>query len=381
VDIAAEPNSYVRPSPVHAGQLIASELTETDVASGVERSAEYLLFTGRAGEVVTAQVRSDIPSLEVLIRSWRSRTGKALAEGPARDAPVRLVLPKDDEYVIVVHSKGPQRFGKYLMSIGSADGAPAFDAPKLAPVQVAQVAAPVSPPSPRPGPAAPNATPAKPASPRAAPSLPAIPGVINIHAGQALARPAGNPASRVETFQFLAAAGTKLFVNAKGAGPLLVTLYTPEGDRMLDAEGAASASLEAIAPVDGLYFMSVSRKSATTPYKLSLAAVEARFLDADFIERVGYEVPEGNGASHWSCWIEPGVKSLSHASSGRLITHTYLGDGRGRSEWTSNGQAQASTWTRRVDGDEIVVANADGTTSRYAPFTGPRGAYRGYLCH
>ena len=167
VDIAAQPNSFVQPAPVHAGQLIASELSDIDVASGVDRSAEYLVFTGRAGQVVTAQVRSDVPSLQVHIRSRRSRTGKALVEGPAREAPVRLVLPKDDEYVIVVHSQGARRHGKYLLSIGDGMTAPPFDAPKPAPVQVAQ------------------------AAPAALPPLPAMPGVTNLRVGQTLTRPAG----------------------------------------------------------------------------------------------------------------------------------------------------------------------------------------------
>jgi len=150
------------PIPTRPGELIASELSEIDAASGVERSAEWFVFTGRAGEVITAQVRSDIPTLEVLIRSNRGYTSKVLVEGPAKDAALRLVLPRDDTYAMAVQSKGPQRFGKYLLSLGLGDNAPPFEPPKPAPVQVAQA----------PAPAPPVAPPAPPAPPVARPTTP-----------------------------------------------------------------------------------------------------------------------------------------------------------------------------------------------------------------
>lgn len=147
--------------PTRPGELIASELSAVDAASGVERSAEWFVFTGRAGEVIAAQVRSDIPTLQVSLRSIRSPL-KALAEGPAKDAPLRLVLPKDDTYVMVVHSVGPQRFGKYLLSLGVGDAAPPFDPPPAAPVQVAEAPAPASPVAPNTPSAPPIAIPTTP---------------------------------------------------------------------------------------------------------------------------------------------------------------------------------------------------------------------------
>lgn len=359
------------PIPTRPGELIASELSEIDVASGVERSAEWFVFTGRAGEVITAEVRSDIPSLQVFIRSNRGYTGKALAEGPAKDAPLRLVLPRDDTYVIAVHSRGPQRFGKYLLSLGDGDSAPPFEPPKPAPVQVAQ--------APRPPAPAPKA------APLVAPELPTIPGVVNIRAGQTLARPAGKPDAAVESFQFIAGAGAKLQATVTGAGPLTVRLYTPEGVEMLAVDGVDTAKLEAFLPLDALYFLSVARSDPAKPYKLALAAEEASLLDADFMHRVGYDWLDDKGTSLGaSCWIEPGVRA--RVASGRyLFTSTRLGGGRIRVEWTNDGQPYGLTRETRVEGDELVrttlFEGGTPTITRYTPFsTDHLGGYRGYLC-
>ncbi|HWU15382.1 MAG TPA: hypothetical protein VN157_15390 [Caulobacter sp.] len=168
VDPTRSSNYIPTAIPTRPGELISSELSVIDAASGVERSAEWFVFTGRAGEVITAQVRSDIPTLEVSFRSTRKPL-KVLVEGPATDAPLRLVLPKDDAYVIVVHSVGPQRFGKYLLSLGVGDTAPLFDPPPR--VEIAKATAPAAPVAPitpsTPAPAARSTTPTPFESPKA----------------------------------------------------------------------------------------------------------------------------------------------------------------------------------------------------------------------
>jgi len=363
------------PIPTRPGELIASELSEVDAASGVERSAEWFVFTGRAGEVITAQVRSDIPTLEVLIRSNRGYTSQVLVEGPAKDAALRLVLPRDDTYAMAVHSKGPQRFGKYLLSLGLGDNAPPFEPPKPAPVQVAQ--APQAP--------APASAPAPNAAPLVAPGLPTIPGVVNIRTGQTLARPAGKPDAGVETFQFIAGAGAKVQATATGAGPLTIRLYTPEGVEMLAADGVDTAKLEAFLPLDALYFLSVARSDPAKPYKLALAAEEASLFDADFMHGIGYDRLDGQGVSLGaSCWLQPGLRWRG-PDSGYLVTYTRLGGDRGRADFAAFGNPVSYTWDTRMEGEELVrtalLANGAPSIARYRAFsTKGLGVYRGYLC-
>jgi hypothetical protein len=347
------------------GELIASELSAVDAASGVERSAEWFVFTGRAGEVITAQVRSDIPTLQVSFRSIRSPL-KALAEGPAKDAPLRLVPPEDDTYVMVAHSVGPQRFGKYLLSLGLGDAAPPFEPPKPAPVQVAEAPAPAS----------------KPAAPLAEPALPAIPGVARIRAGQTLARPAGKAGAGVETFMFLAGAGDRLRAVVIGTGPIDIRFFTPEGDEMLAVDGESVLDLKAFAPIDGLYFLSVARKDATKPYELALTAKDADLFTASFAESVGYEILDANGAvDHVSCWVEPGRKLRLRDAQGLDTLYAHFGGGAGRLETVRDGRAVAMSWKTRVEGVEMVrTYDGSGQTVRYTPFATRRGAYRKYLC-
>lgn len=368
VDIAAQSNNFVRPSPVHAGQLVVSELTASDLASGVERSAEYMVFAGRAGQVVTAQVRSDIPSLQVHIRSWRSPTGKALVEGPAREAPVRLVLPKDDEYVIVVQSQGPQRFGKYLLSIGDGVTAPPFDPPKPAAVLVAG-AAPA--PKPAPKPAAP---------PTALPPLPVMPGVTNVRVGQTLARPAGKVGTGVEVFAFIGESGSILQASAVGAGRYGLTLHTPEGAAMLTATGQGSARADAVLPKDGVYLIAVAREDAAKPYKLTLAAESPDAFLWAFREFAGYEALGANGApAYWTCWVVPGSVMQYHLPNGSTQRLTVNRGGAGRWELPPNG---GYNFTTRIEGSTFVRTSEAGKAQTWS-FDGPHqphGAYRGYLC-
>lgn len=359
-----------KPVPVRPGELVAGEISPVDIISGVERSGDVLLVQGRAGETITLQVRSDIPSLLVAVRMTRSTLSlKPLLEGPARDAPIRFVVPKDDTYQIVVHTVGPNRYGKYLLAIGTDQGAPPFDPPKPAPVQVAQAA---------PEPAAPP----KPAAPLVPPPLPKIPGVTVLAAGKDLARPAGKPGAGPEMFEFLAAAGSELFATVTGAGPITVRLYTIDGAEILAASGTAIVRLDAIAPRDDLYFLSVARRDPAKPYRLKLAEKEVDVLTALARYPVGYEELGDRGqVARTSCWLEPGVSMRRTYPDGRVAQVTYLGAGRSRAVTEVPGKPNTTVeWTNRLDGEVVVQTFASGQSTRFRPFGARVGAYRGYLC-
>jgi len=123
----AQRSSFRQPIAVQTGKLITGEISESDYVAGPAWNADVFTITGRAGEVVSLQLQSEIPTLEVHIHSAKSHTGRAITEGPARAAPILFVVPKDGAYFIAVHAKGPQRLGKYQLSIGSSAAAPPFE--------------------------------------------------------------------------------------------------------------------------------------------------------------------------------------------------------------------------------------------------------------
>lgn len=368
-----------KPVPVHPGELVAGEISPIDVISGVERSGDVLVIQGRAGEVITAQVRSDIPSLLVAFRPARSTMGLSpLAEGAARDAPVRFVVPKDDTYQIFVHTHGPGRYGKYLLSIGSDQGAPPFDPPKPAPapVQVAEA----SKPPPAPAAAAPQpASPPEPAPPATLPKLTPPPGVLAAEIGKPIARPAGKPGTKVDLYAFIGAAGSVLEANAAGAGGYGLTIYTPEGDEMLTQTGVGEAKLAVVLPQDAAYILAVARQDATKPYKLSLVAQQPDIFQWAFREWAGYEVYGRDGkVAGRSCWVAPGQTLRLLFPNGGQADFTLLAGGSGRAELKSG----TTTFTTRLEGARFTRTFANGTSEQWTLDDPPPrlGAYHGYLC-
>ncbi len=358
---AARKTSYEAAISTRGGETIASELSDSDGSPFPGWRAEHFIFSGRAGETVEAQVQTEIPGLVVVFLENKRRE---IARGPAKDAPLKIVLPRDGTYFIVVGAKGPQRNGKYLLSLRTGEAPAPAEPPKPAPVAVA--ATQPQAPTPR-------------SAPLSVPELPAIPGVVNIRTGETLARPAGKPGAAIETFQFIAGTGAKLQATATGFGPLTVRLYTPEGALMLAADGVGTAKLEAFLPLDALYFLSVARSDPAKPYKLALAAEEATLLDADFLHRVGYDRLDEQGRSQGAyCWVEPGVRSRL-LTSNFLMTLTRLGGGRGRADFVAEGKPLSYTWETRIEGEELVQMTS--VARRYTPFSmDGLGPYRGYFC-
>lgn len=117
--------SFEKPIPIRPGELIASDISDTDFRIGPQWHSEQFIFTGRGGETVALRARTNIPDFEVLFRE-KGYNGKVLSRGSAKEAPVTAMLPKDGTYFIVVAAKGPARIGKYLLSFGSGESLPAF---------------------------------------------------------------------------------------------------------------------------------------------------------------------------------------------------------------------------------------------------------------
>lgn len=379
VDVDPTQWTLNKPVFVRPGELVAGEISPVDVISGVERSGDVLTIQARAGETITAQVRSDIPSLLVAVRPARSTLRLSpLVEGPARDAPIRFVAPKDDTYQIYVHTQGPNRYGKYLLSIGTDQGAPPLDPPKPAPpIQVAEAAKPApAPVTPAPKPA--NSP--KPAAPTTMPKLAPPPGVMAAEIGKPIARPAGKPGMKVDIYAFIGEAGAVVEASAVGAGGYGVTLYTPEGAEMLTQTGRGAAKLSAVLPQDAIYILAVSRQDAAKPYKLSLTAQAPDIFQWAFREGVGYEITDDTGKLlRRSCWLAPGQTLRVMYANGSTSDVTLQAGGAGRVE-TKGGSV---TFTTRFEGGRFTRTFAQGNPDSWSIDRPPPrlGAFRGYLCN
>lgn len=219
--------------------------------------------------------------------------------------------------------------------------------------------------------------------PLAPPPLPKIPGVINARTGQTISRPAAaKPGAATEMYQFLLAGGSDLQVTLAGAGPLALRLYTSGGEEILSAIGDAILRLDAIAPLDDLYFLSVSRVDGTKSYRLNLVEKPVDSLTAISRWGVGYETLGDKGQPvSASCWLQPGVKLRRNYPAGQVAVITLMADGRARSESSAPGKPdRVVEWTTTLDGETAIQTFATGRTNRFDAFAANFGAYRGYLC-
>lgn len=198
-----------RPFPVASGQLIVGEISSGDVSAGPNWSGDLLMLHVLAGQVVTFQLKSTIPGVEVNVQSAKSLIPRPVVRGPANAAPIRFAAPKEGDYKIFVYATGPERFGKYLLSIGSEQGAPSFDSPIAATAKPSPSPAAPSPPA-----ASPKPTPAP------APAAPTVAEAPRI----------ATPVSAVDrtTFERLVERSGQSFVGANGS----LDVYT-EGDALV----------------------------------------------------------------------------------------------------------------------------------------------------
>lgn len=355
------------PLPQQPGVTIASEITDADRSAGAWR-AEHFLFTGEAGEVLTLRVKSDIPELLVMVLQ-RSESGKyaMLFRGPARSAPAQVVLKKDGTHLLIVGAMGAQGSGRYEIDFQSSA------VPSSPPAQAA--AAPKPPIT--------EAGAPKTAAPAVAqPTLFMPPGVLLAQVGQSMERPAGEAGAAVELFAFMGEAGSVLraTAGAPGAGGHAITLYTPEGEEMLMADGVDQAKLTAVLPKDGIYLLAVGRQTAGRAYKLTLDAEAPDPFLWSFRRNVGYDVLDRAGGSllYSTCWTEPGVTwRMNHAGGGGTMSVQRGGAGQ-----TEIRGLPARAFTTRFADGVFVRTYADGAPPETwtMDLPQPTGAYRGYLC-
>ncbi|WP_296595526.1 hypothetical protein [Phenylobacterium sp.] len=357
--------SFNNPTPVKPGQLIASDLANGAFNGLPGWRFEQFVLTGVAGQTVTLQLQTDIPDLEVGIRAG-AKGQKMVVQGPARDAPLRYVLPTDGPYYIALFTRKPQKVGSYLLSIGDGTSAPSFAPPPPAAVQIAQA---LPPPQPAPGPAEAPA-------PAVLPKLELPDGITVMDFGQTLSRPAG---AKTELYGVIGEAGAVLTAAVTGTGVLGVTIFTPEGAEMLTSGGQGAATLKAVLPKDAVYIFAVTRIDPSRPYRLSLSAESPNLVQWGQRRDAGYEVMDARGALVlWTCWVEPGVSLQYLYADGANLVETLNSAGSGSIER----QGSKETFTTRRDGETLVRTMSSGREVRESLASPPPklGAYRGYRC-
>lgn len=214
----------------------------------------------------------------------------------------------------------------------------------------------------------------------AEPALPATPGVFDLHPGTPVVRRAGGAEGPVvEVFQFVAGVGARATLDVSGPGPVVLTVYTPEGAQMLVLQGQGSASIALVAPRDGIYYASVARRDAATAYVVELAVAQPAFYDAVFADDVGYMIHNRGLDYGYSCWMDNGKTRRTYVFD-NVVDLVYAGNGAGREVWHSAGGYPPRTFTLHMEGNEVVRQYSDGLDLRYVPFAAERGAYHGYYC-
>ncbi len=131
---AGEPPAGVeieRPSPAEAialGTEIAGRLEGRDGRRGADRYADHYRFTGRRGERVRIEMRSNKFDTHLTLRhpdGTEDVSDDAEFDGArSTDSRIDVVLPEDGEYVIVASSFAPRAAGQYQFTLARSPGLP-----------------------------------------------------------------------------------------------------------------------------------------------------------------------------------------------------------------------------------------------------------------
>jgi hypothetical protein len=262
----ARATNFSKPIPVRPGELIRSDISNDDFNVYFDWNAEHFLFTGRAGEIITARVKTDIRDMEVVIKE-KGKSGTVLARGTGKDAPLRAVLPKDGSYFMIVGAKGKDRIGRYELALAS--GAVAASFPEESKAVATDATLPPTVP-----PAAVTIAGASP-SLEAAPVPPPPPAgsTPRLSPGAAINRP---KITEPDMFHLIGFATTSFRVRVDGEGPTEVAIYGPDGELMHSELGSRLVVNEGEFPVDGIYHLTVIRPKSTKPYSIRYTSSEPK---------------------------------------------------------------------------------------------------------
>lgn len=183
-------------------------------------------------------------------------------------------------------------------------------------------------------------------------------------------------------------AGEEVQFDVTTTSPVTLSLFTSEGEWMLDAEGTDGASLTAFLPNVGVFLVSVSQSD---PAAFTLA-MNSREPDAHlemFSLFAGYEWVE-DGQVRSLCWVKPGLV-VRHALGPRM---EYIELGRGGREYVyesypggpiyfvENAFTQ-DKWTavvKGLDGSTLFTSEEALTEDYFGRPDKPNARFVRYLC-
>lgn len=347
-------------------RVVESDIDSTDEDKTSAR--ETYKISVSAGEALSITVTDAQRPLRVGVTDMQ---GALLADTFGASPSLAWKAPAAGDYLILVTSTDRPRQTPYRMSIESDLRPRTPQKPAVAETPKPPIAPPV-------------AKPAPPQPPAPLPPMPKLvppPGVLAAEIGKPVNRPAGKAGAAVDLFAFIGEAGSvaQVTAGAAGAGGLSLTLHTPEGDRMMQADGVDKVGLSAILPKDGVYLLSVGRQDAARPYRLNLAAETPDIFQWSFRENAGYEIlgPDGK-AAYWTCWAAPGSALTYVRPGGREATLRVSAGGDGAWDLAD---APDYSFTTKLTGGVFIRTSSTGKLETWSiRDEKTTGAYRGYFC-
>lgn len=365
------------PHVITAPQIVESDLDMLDNGDSLNQT-EYLAVPLEAGETLRLEMLEASKGIILVVADPNNRyLATTSQKNPERQLSVPIKTA--GTYVVNVWSKGDPPVTSYRLKIDTdrrpyVKWEPPRPAPPPAKLMTAEATAlPATKPSPKP-----------PATPPVLPKFTPPPGVLAAEVGKSIARPAGKVGAAVDLFAFIGESGSVLQASAgaPGAGGHAITLYTPEGNEILKADGVDLTKLSAVLPKDGIYLLAVGRQNAAKPYRLTLAAESPDLFQWSFRNAAGYNVYDAKGAIAYStCWTAPGATLRYKFANGVTGALTVQRGGAGRWEFAGlpvrpfTTQFAAGVFVRTYENG--AVPPDSWALDAPDPDT---GAYRGYLC-
>jgi hypothetical protein len=365
------PTAFGARIPLDLPKAVESDIDATDEDKTSAR--ETYRITVKAGETVSIVISDAQKPLRVGVLDMQNTL---ITDTFGSSPTLKWKAPTAGDYLIQVTSADKPRQTPYRMLVES-------DLRPKDPPKPVLAEAPKPPPAAKPE-AAKNVPPAKPPALPPMPKFTPPPGVLLAEVGKSVQRPAGKVGAAVDLYAFIGESGSvfQATAGAPGAGGHAITLYTPEGDEMLKADGVDMTRLNAILPKDGIYMLAVGRQNAAKPYNLTLAADPPDLFQWSHRNLAGYEVLGQDGKLFYStCWTAPGATLRYDFANGVRMSLSVHRGGAGR--WEAANQP-VKAFTTKLAAGVFVRTYDNGTTSPDAwglDDPEPRtGAYRGYLC-
>ncbi len=115
---------------IAVGQTVQGELTSSDIRLNDDSYADYYVFSGRAGDQITATMRSRVFDTYMVVGRWddgRFTSIQSNDDGAGgTDSRVTLTLPETGTYAIRANTLSAGKTGTYTVSLeaGAVDGTP-----------------------------------------------------------------------------------------------------------------------------------------------------------------------------------------------------------------------------------------------------------------